>query len=775
MTNRPTAPLLQRLTRLKPALIIAATWAVAAIALRSTPYGSTIEHSIANRAEFSVRETLGRAPAVAKSLKIFCFDDRALGKLQRPEMSFADWAALLDAIGKTKPRAVYIDQMFTFFPAGEDASVALFRDAVKRLGNVTVGSFIHSHTIPFRETLPLNRHEFRLETMTDGRLAQAAWLPQRSANVYGPNPLVRDAFASIGQILNPGFGEVEPLVRVNENTAVPYSALLGSGPLKVTSDGLSLDGKVVPLGREGRLPVNFPARDDLYQVTYSLTGQLDRARRGEAVRNLDAGDTVVILPLFYTGNHDVVDSPIGRVPGGLILSSVVNSTLTNAWLKPVEVAVPLSLVVAMLGALLGLWLSPVAFWLTFTVMATAMVAAGLGAFTYAGLIVPWLFPLLGFIGAALTGQALATASSIRETLRLKDALRGAVPEAKLKDILGNKGRLAREASERVVTLMFLDIANFSLVAQESPPKEVFLRLKDILRDVTKTIHRYGGTVDKTLGDGLLCFFGYSYDGELTENQADQAIRCAIDLQKENVQRCLDSARDGKPMLPFRIGLNTGAVYIGDLGNEDRIDFTVIGNGVNYAQRLEAACDHHALMISATTMDFATEFSPRQPGFTRRFIHVKHHEQLLEAIEYDPLHESPELRDKVLAEFRKTLNLERKEIRWPVDDAGRLSVETEFGPGLFADFSASGCCVVLPSFLAKGIVFNVGLKCRNEELDRKLRERGVAALRAEVRWGRSSSSGYVHGLKFLNLNDAQLATLFELLREVFQKNQQNLVS
>jgi class 3 adenylate cyclase len=759
----------------KHALAIFALWALVVAAAGETKLGRQIEYQVANRSEFHVRAALGRAPALDGRLRIFGYDDRAVAMFERPEMTLDDWAVLLEAIAARRPRAIIIDQMFGFLPPGEPGAMERLQRTLLDNQMIAAGAFAHPYRIPYREMLDLSRRDFRLDRMTDYKLDRAGWLPIQSLNVYGPHRNLRDTFAHIGHIVYPGEGRITPLVRVSQNVAVPHLTLYAADELEVDDDGLELGGVRVPLDDRGRIAVNFSAPETYFNATLSLKSTLNVARTRGDISSVHEGDIVLVIPLLYTGNHDVLDTPVGRIPGGYILAANINSILTGQWLDPVNAGPALSVLAAFAASVLGFAFGPVSFWPAFLIALTLLCGAPLLLFAYAGTIVPWFFPALGFVGAALTSYAVRVTSWVLENRQLRDALKGTIPEGKLQAILSGRGQLQLEASERIVTLLFLDIANFSVVAEQNPPKAVFMDLKTILRDITKIVHKYGGTIDKTLGDGLLAFFGYSYDGEISDNQADQAIQCAIEIQRENMRRCLEAASAGRPILPFRIGINTGAVYIGDIGSEDRIDFTVIGNGVNYAQRLESACEHHSIMLSATTMNFSSAYNPKMSGFKKRYIHIKHHDELLEAIEYNPFHDDPDTREAALLEFRKSFNLERKEQRWPVDDPTRVTVDTDFGAAALVDFSASGLCLRLDSYLSKGVVFDMVLLSADGTFKALLEQKGISRIKAEVRWGKSSEEGFTHGLKLVNLSEIQLDFLFALLREVFTKNRDYAIS
>ena len=746
---------------------LAAAWLSFWLIMERSEFGRSLDFWLTSRISFHIRAALGKSPPISPRLKIFGYDDLAVGEFQNSEITLGDWAKLFRAMGARKPRAILVDKMFSFIPAQDVSELDATRAALIATPIVSVGASLHENVVRAREKLDLARNDYRLEAFT-AHPDDAAWLKQKVRNAYGPSAALASAFRHVGHLNYPGDGRVEPFSRFDGGVVVPHMAIFAAENVRIVPDGLELNGRKAPVDRDGFLPVNFSTPSQYFQATFSMKSTLAKVHRGDPLTQIDPGDTVLILPLLYTGNHDEYETPLGRMPGGFINAAIINSILGAPWLAPVGGGPFFIFVAGIAGLFIGLLLRPRSFWPALATGGAAIVGGGLLSFCYGGLIVPWLFPSLGFAGTGVCGFAIRMSEWMRDNRKLTEALQGTIPESKLQAILTGKGRVSLKASERIVTLMFLDIANFSLVAEQSPPKDVFLLLKEILREVTDIIHRYGGTVDKTLGDGILCFFGYSYDGEVTENQADQALRCAIDVQKQNLRRCIAAGRSGSQVLPFRIGINTGSVYIGDVGNEDRIDFTVIGHGVNYAQRLEAACEHHAITLSATTMDFCAAFNPEMPGFTKRQIHIKHHDELLEAIEFNPFYDQPALREEAFAAFRKSMNLQRGEQRWPVDKPELLALSSDFGQAQLLDFSASGFCVKIPTFLAKGVTFELNLSPVDPGLLARFQDRGLTSLKVEVRWGKTVENGYAHGLKVMSLTDDQMNHLFGLMRAMLSR-------
>jgi class 3 adenylate cyclase len=137
---------------------------------------------------------------------------------------------------------------------------------------------------------------------------------------------------------------------------------------------------------------------------------------------------------------------------------------------------------------------------------------------------------------------------------------------------------APEGFEVEVSVLFCDVRNFTGFAEEADPTEVVHRLNELFETVVPIVARHGGHVDKFIGDGLLAVFGAP---ERFEDHADRALRAAIDMA-QCVNRELDSP------LEVGVGVNSGAVVAGSIGGAGRLNFSVIGDAVNVAARVEAA-------------------------------------------------------------------------------------------------------------------------------------------------------------------------------------------
>jgi hypothetical protein len=153
------------------------------------------------------------------------------------------------------------------------------------------------------------------------------------------------------------------------------------------------------------------------------------------------------------------------------------------------------------------------------------------------------------------------------------------------------------------------------------------------------------------------------------------------------------------------------------------------------------------------------------AFTRRFVRIKHHSELVEAYEFDPFHAEPELRLAALEGFRKCANIERGDQRWVVHDPAKIQLGSDVGAGELVNFSRTGFSVKFKELLAKGSRLQLTLDGAGGALKALLGEAGIDALQGEVRWGYPEGTGFVHGIVITNLDEPKRQVLVRCLCEV----------
>jgi len=753
-------------------------WAIVLVGIFRSEAGPYLESRLTRPVDFQVRELLGKGPVLSSKLKIYSIDDTTFAMMGSWVLTIDDWTRIFQTIDANEPRAVVVDAMFS---KADDLSGNL-QAALERLKGlqtpVIVGSFVSPAPIKYREPLDLTKPDYSLSVLlgkpqpgeSEGAPSPETLPPmieRREWYAYGPAKELQSAFRHIGHFLYPGYGMVAPLVRLGGDRALPHIAIFVGRERKIEGRRLIVDGTQVPVDLEGNLIVNLTEPDKLYDATRSMRGLINLVQSGERSKIIQKDDVVLILPAMFTGNTDFKSTPFGTTPGGFIIAAMVNSVLTGQWLKPLTHGEALTVFGVMIGAFVGMKCGVILFW--FVLLFGTLAGAGFSQwlFSYQGVVVPWLFPVLGFALSGLTVFAEKVRATERKAQKLRQALEGSVAPGELKELMKRPEVISFEARERVVSLMFIDVVGFSLLAENMLPRMAFENLKKMLSTIGDTIHAFGGIIDKTLGDGLLCYFGYRFDQDSSSpDHAEQALRCAIAIQEANLRKNLEAASNGEPVYPLRIGINTASCYLGDLGNESRIDFTVVGNGVNFAKRLEGACDMHSVLIGATSYDLVKGIGLPVQGFTKRFIRIKHHSELVEAYEYDPFHaaEGPELRAAALEGFRKCANIDRVDQRWPVHDPSKIQLECDFGEGQLVNFSHTGFSIRLKQLLAKGTRLNIVIDGGSGSLRRLLAKEGIDILQGEVRWGYADGGNFTHGVMITNLEGEKSDYLVQYLCE-----------
>jgi class 3 adenylate cyclase len=152
--------------------------------------------------------------------------------------------------------------------------------------------------------------------------------------------------------------------------------------------------------------------------------------------------------------------------------------------------------------------------------------------------------------------------------------------------------------ELEVTVLFSDIRGFSTFAEQVPPRQVAEVVGRHLGAMAAVVRVHGGVLDKFAGDAVMAVFGAP---KPVADHAGRAVRCAVAMQRRQAELNAEARALGLPASEIGIGINTGTVIAGLIGGAGRVDYTVIGDAVNVAQRLQSEAKAGEILTSAATM------------------------------------------------------------------------------------------------------------------------------------------------------------------------------
>ncbi|MEZ4527804.1 MAG: adenylate/guanylate cyclase domain-containing protein [Desulfobacterales bacterium] len=207
-----------------------------------------------------------------------------------------------------------------------------------------------------------------------------------------------------------------------------------------------------------------------------------------------------------------------------------------------------------------------------------------------------LFSLVMFFALVITLEL----SGARERSLIRNTFARYLPEAVVSKLLANPEAFTLGGEERVVTVLFSDIADFTSICEKMAPTDLVALLNAYLTEMTAIIMELGGIIDKFQGDAIMAEFGVPLH---MPNHAEQAVMAGLNMQKRLVQLREEWTKKGLPALYCRVGINTGKMIVGNMGSDKVCDYTVIGDAVNLASRLEGANKNYgtSVMISEFTL------------------------------------------------------------------------------------------------------------------------------------------------------------------------------
>ena len=390
---------------------------------------------------------------------------------------------------------------------------------------------------------------------------------------------------------------------------------LGRPPLSIRAgqdgvEGVQLGSRFIPTDERGQLLVNYrgPAKTFPYYSASDILGG-----------KLPAGtfkDKVVVVGATAVGIGDVRSTPYGPVfPGPEVHATVVDNILAGDFAaRPRWSSVFDVLAIVVMGTLTGLALPrmrAVSGYLFAASLVVIYVLAAYALFVFARLWLNMVYPLTTVAMSYTVLTLYRYLTEERERRKIKDTFRHYVSAEVIEDVLADPERLKLGGEEKVLSVMFSDLVGFTSYSEQYPPTEIIAILSDYYDRMTDQVFANRGTLTNYNGDELMAIFGAPIE---QADHAHRACAAALAMLEHRDALAAEWTKLGRPRLRARTGINTGTMLVGNVGSRYRFAYTVLGDHVNLASRLEQLNRAYGtqIMIGEQTADrVAASFVLRQ--------------------------------------------------------------------------------------------------------------------------------------------------------------------
>lgn len=362
---------------------------------------------------------------------------------------------------------------------------------------------------------------------------------------------------------------------------------------------IGVRGLEIPTDRNGQLWVHFAKHDP--SIFVSAADVLDGTAPPQAIAR-----KLVLIGTSAVGLLDVKTTPLdASMPGVEVHAQVLESALTKTILSQPNYAIGAELITALVLGIIVIWLAPMFGPITLIGMGAVFAALLIGTswyfYTTQRLLIDFTYPLLSTTLIYLT---LIFSNFVREQAqrqRIRSAFSQYLSPALVAQLAQSPEKLVLGGEEREMTIMFSDVRGFTTISEsyKHDPHGLTTLMNRFLTPLTNAILDRKGTIDKYMGDAIMAFWNAPLDD--TEHQIN-ACHAALDMLEKletlNRQRGDEAARGGHVYIPLNvgIGLNTGTCVVGNMGSDLRFDYSVLGDSVNLASRLEGQSKEYGFPI-----------------------------------------------------------------------------------------------------------------------------------------------------------------------------------
>lgn len=510
-------------------------------------------------------------------------DEKSIKKLGRWPFPRNYHAKVINYIDKGSPKQIFLDIFFTEESKDKPENDRILEEAIRNSGKVYLDYFFEKEKALVDKDSEEFVKKFSFEAPEDYKhndfaesLIPPVYKIANSVRGLGHSVILEDEDNIIRH--TPLF------IKYKERIYPSISFIMAADFLKIEEKEISFDsqkflrfGKLkIPLEKENLMLINYcgPAK------TFKYISYVDVFER--KIPSYYFKDKIVTIGAVATGIYDIRPTPFGTMPGIEIIANSLQTIVSKKFLKKTTPEINL-LICIFLGVITSIFIvnfRPLNSFIFIFLLTGFFVFLNFYLFEKNRIIIPAVSPLSVIFFSIFTSLSYQYLTEEREKKKIRIVFQHYVAPAVVNEILKDFSKLKLGGEKRVLTVLFSDIREFTSFSEKNSPEDVVKSLNEYFTEMTEIIFSENGTLDKFIGDAIMVIYGAPI---YFPDHAERAVRTALRMQ-EKIKELQDIFGGS---LKVGIGINTGEMVVGNMGSKSRWDYTVIGDSVNLAARLES--------------------------------------------------------------------------------------------------------------------------------------------------------------------------------------------
>jgi adenylate cyclase len=502
-------------------------------------------------------------------IAIIAIDEKSIAELGRFPWTRSEYARLIDRLSVIGVKRVLFD---AFFPESEaDQPDQAFADAAKKAGNVVLATSFdfdaQFNVTQVTQSIPLIQNNV-------AGVGHINFLPDSD----GVNRRSRLVIAGLDGKLVPSLGLMGAMAALNQQTFVvnPFDITVGDHH--------------IPLSGNDQLWINFTGPPGIYpRYSFSdvLAGRIDPALlKGK----------IVFVGATALGIYDMRVTPFhGNTPGVEVHATIADNIMSERFIRQTGLEAMIDLLAIILLGALTYFLTTKLRLYSAIPAAVALSSAYLWLsyqFFLAGHWVSMIYPPLAAMVSVLVGGSFRYLVLDRSARQMRQMFSSYLSDKLVARLEKDPSAAKLGGDTKEVTVLFTDVKSFTAFSEKHTPQEVVARLNEYLGEMVQVVERFDGTVDKFIGDGIMIYWGAPLP---QPDHARLAIECIKAMRVRMNQLREKWQAEGVEPFYIRGGIQSGEVVAGNVGFEGKkLEYTVIGDTVNLAARLESSAKYYGI-------------------------------------------------------------------------------------------------------------------------------------------------------------------------------------